>query len=77
MNICSCKFNDCINSQQCKRFLEATGEVMNFKVICTNDNSYQWLCKTDNYVEVKNIPENNNLAEENNITQSEDNKNDE
>jgi len=57
--ICKCEFKDCPNSQQCKRFLESTGEIMNFKAICKEENQYKWICKTDSYVDINK----NNIIE--------------
>ena len=41
INVCKCEYGECPNAKNCKRFLEAVGEIMNFKAICNESNNYE------------------------------------
>ena len=50
INVCKCEFKECTHSQECKRFMEAVGEIINFKVICNGENDYEWIIKVENAI---------------------------
>ena len=48
--IAICNNNDCIHNKECFRFIDKSGELIEFKNICTKENNYQWLWKIENNI---------------------------
>jgi hypothetical protein len=42
MWVSKCKNEDCKKKQDCARYNEAQGELINFKAICFDINAYKW-----------------------------------
>lgn len=45
--IAICENKDCIHKDKCFRFISKSGEVCDFKKICSKENRYQWLWKVE------------------------------
>ena len=59
MNVSKCEYNDCNRRNNCHRFVNGEGTVINFKVICYMQ-SYQWYMPIKDDVSVELIESNDN-----------------
>jgi hypothetical protein len=52
MHVSKCEFDGCDKKDNCERFVNATGTVINFKEICYKHN-YKWIMKIKEEEEVE------------------------